>query len=216
MSRKVAFLVDGFNMYYSLREVERLSKQKVKWLDLRKLLADNLQPVREALGERVELSTVYYFSAYATHLTTRDPDVVNRHQTYVAALRHTGVNVILSKFKQKEITCPKCHHAWKRHEEKETDVALGVKLMDALARNEGDVVVLITGDTDLIPAIRLTRALFPHRQLGVGFPFMRHNAELESVADFSFKISQKALQRTQFPPTLVLGDGTTLTKPVGW
>lgn len=216
MPKKVAFLVDGFNMYYSLRQVEKLSMQKVRWLDLRKLLADNLQPVRDALGGRVELSTVHYFSAYAYHLTPHDPDVVNRHQAYVAALQSTGVNVVLSKFKQKEISCPNCRHTWKRHEEKETDVALGVKLMDTLARNEGDTVVLITGDTDLVPAIRLTKALFPHRKPGVGFPFMRHNAELESVADFSFKISQKALQRAQFPAQVTLGDGTLIAKPAGW
>lgn len=216
MAKRVAFLVDGFNMYYSLRQVEQLSKQKVKWLDLRKLLSDHLQQVRDALGERVDLSAVHYFSAYAYHQTPYDPEVVNRHATYVAALRSTGVNVVLSKFKAKDISCPSCHHRWKRHEEKETDVALGVKLMDSFARNEGDSVVLVTGDTDLIPAIRMTQALFPRCKVGVAFPFMRHNAELEGVADYSFKITQKALQRAQFPQKITLPGGTEIVKPASW
>lgn len=216
MAKRVAFLVDGFNVYYSLRQVEQISKHRVRWLDLRKLLSDQLQPVRNALGERAEVSAIHYFSAYAYHQTPHDPDVVNRHATYVAALRGTGVDVILSKFKAKDVVCPRCGHRWKRHEEKETDVALGVKLMDSFARDEGDAVVLVTGDTDLIPAIRATRALFPHRKIGVAFPFLRHNAELAAAADFSFKITQKALQRAQFPPTLTFPDGTTLTKPASW
>lgn len=216
MAKRAAFIVDGFNMYYSLRQVEQLSGQKVRWLDLRKLLSDHLQQVRGALGERVDLSAVHYFSAYAYHRTPHDPDVVHRHMAYVAALRSTGVNVVLSKFKAKDISCPNCHRRWKRHEEKETDVALGVKLMDSFARNEGDSVVLVTGDTDLIPAIRMTKALFPHRQIGVAFPFLRHNTELEGVADYSFKITQKALQRAQFPHKLSLPDGTQIIKPASW
>jgi uncharacterized LabA/DUF88 family protein len=216
MAKNVAFVVDGFNMYYSLRRVEELTRNRVKWLDLRTLLSKYLQPVRDALGERVEISRVYYFSALATHLTSHDRDVVNRHLSYISALESTGVQVVLSRFKQKDISCPKCHHQWKRHEEKETDVALGVKIIEVLARNEGDAVVVITGDTDLIPAIRTAQGLFPHRKIGVGFPFMRHSADLERIADFAFKIGQKELQRSQFAPELKLPDGSVIRKPATW
>ncbi|HEY7770729.1 NYN domain-containing protein [Longimicrobium sp.] len=216
MAKRVAFLVDGFNVYYSLRDVEKLSKAKVKWLDLRKLLSDHLQPIREALGERVEVSVVHYFFAYAYHQTPYDAEVVNRHATYVEALETTGIRVVLSKFKAKDVACSKCGHQWKRHEEKQTDVALGVKLMDSFARDERDAVVLVSGDTDLIPAIQMTRALFPQRKIGVAFPFLRHNTELEAAADFSFKITQKALQRAQFPLTIPLANGVILEKPGSW
>lgn len=216
MPKTVCFLVDGFNMYYSLRQVEALTGHKVKWLDLHKLLRGYLPVVREVVGERVEISCVHYFSALATHLTPRDPGVINRHCTYVSALESTGVTVTLSKFKEKSATCPKCQHEWKRHEEKETDVAIGVRLVDVLARNQGDTVVLVTGDTDLIPAIRTAKALFPQRRIGVGFPFMRHNAELEREADYFFRIGQKALQSAQFPPQVRLPSGTIIHKPAPW
>jgi NYN domain len=216
MPKKVCFLVDGFNMYYSLRQVEDLSKQRVKWLDLHRLLGGYLQAVRQAVGERVELSGIHYFSALATHMTTRDPGVVNRHCTYVSALESTGVRVTLSRFKEKSASCPKCHHAWKRHEEKETDVAIGVRLIEVLVRGEGDTVVLVTGDTDLIPAIRTAKGLFPKAKIGVAFPFMRHNTDLEKAADYSFKIDQKALQKAQFPDELTLANGTVIHRPSGW
>lgn len=71
--KRVAFLIDGFNLYHSLRELERLTKSPVKWLDLTRLCSAYLHAVRSALGERVELAAVTYFSALATHLfrTTR-------------------------------------------------------------------------------------------------------------------------------------------------
>jgi uncharacterized LabA/DUF88 family protein len=216
MAKSVCFLVDGFNVYHSLREVEALTGNRVRWLDLRKLLSAHLQPVRNAVGERVDVSKICYFSALAHHLTTTDRDVVNRHCAYISALESTGVEVVLSKFKAKDVKCPTCGRTYKRHEEKETDVAIAAKLLDVLARNQCDIVVLVTGDTDQIPAIRTAKGLFPHRKIGVGFPFMRHTRELTEVADFTFTIGQKEMQRSQFPGEVTLADGTTVNKPSTW
>lgn len=216
MPKSACFLVDGFNLYHSLRQIEGLTGNKVKWLDLNKLLSSYLQNVRAALGERVDISSVYYFTALATHFAAVDRGIVNRHCTYISALESTGVRVVLSHFKAKDVKCPACKHGWKRHEEKETDVAIAVKLIDALARNEGDAVVLISGDTDLLPAIRTAKGLFPQRKIGVGFPFNRRTTELEKTADFWFNIEQKHVQRSQFSAEVKLADGTTIHKPAPW
>lgn len=90
--KRVSFLIDGFNLYHSLREIERLTKAPVKWLDVSKLCAGYLHAVRSAVGERVEIASITYFSALATHRIPSNPDVVARHQTYVAALESTGVD----------------------------------------------------------------------------------------------------------------------------
>ncbi|HEX2078902.1 MAG TPA: NYN domain-containing protein [Longimicrobium sp.] len=156
-----------------------------------------------------------YFSAFATHLLPNNPDVVKRHQNYVAALGSTGVEAVLSRFKEKSVTCPVCGNRFKRHEEKETDVALGLRLIELFARGACETTVLMTGDTDLVPAIRTAKRLYPARAVGVGFPFMRHNAELRTVADFAFNISQRDLQRAQLPQQIVW-EGQVLTRPVSW
>ncbi len=216
MAKSVCFLVDGFNVYHSLREVEKLTGNRVRWLDLQKLLGGSLQAVRSAVGERVEVSKICYFSALAHHLTGTNRDAVNRHLTYISALESTGVEVVLSSFKAKGVECPACGRTFKRHEEKETDVGIAMKLIDVLARSECDAVILITGDTDQIPAIRTAKSLFPQRKIGVGFPFMRHNRELTLVADFTFSIGQKEMQRAQFPARVTLPGGTTIIKPSTW
>jgi uncharacterized LabA/DUF88 family protein len=217
MHKRISFLVDGFNVYHSLRQVEQISGQRVKWLDLHRLLTGYLSVVRGKLGgERTELSRIYYFSALATHLTGSDPGVVNRHTAYISALESTGVSITLSKFKVKDLTCPACRHRYKRHEEKETDVAIGLKLVETFVRDEADAAVIVSGDSDLMPAVRTARTLFPQRKIGVAFPFYRHTTELEQAADFSWNITQRDIQRAQFPLDVKLPDGTIVQKPASW
>lgn len=139
-----------------------------------------------------------------------------RYDTYMSALRSTGIEPILAQFKRKEITCHRCRRPFERYEEKETDVALGLKLIEILSLNECDTAVIISGDTDLIPALRTAQRLFPTVQVGVGFPVFRHNNELEKAAGYSFKINQKDVQKAQLPNTISLPDGNLLTKPPTW
>jgi uncharacterized LabA/DUF88 family protein len=216
MELRVSFVVDGLNLYHSLCEVERMSKAKVRWLDLRKLCTSYLHAVRGAMGERVELGRIDYFSALPTHLTTHDPASLARQTAYVTVLRELDVNVTLSRFKQKEVTCPACGNRFKRNEEKETDVAIAMRLMEIAARGEREVAVLVSGDTDMVPAIRAAKRLSPSLVIGIAFPFLRHNAELRAVADFTFSIGQRDVQRAQFPAVVSLPDGTAIPKPSGW
>ncbi|HEX8244503.1 MAG TPA: NYN domain-containing protein [Longimicrobium sp.] len=215
-TKKVSFIVDGFNLYYSLREMEGLSKKPCKWLDLRRLCESFLQPIGTALGVRSELARVHYFSAYATHATVRDKGVVDRHRTYVSALESTGVLVTMSQFKYKDSRCPLCHGSFKRAEEKETDVAIAVKLLELFAESEAPVAVLMTGDTDLRPAIRTARKLFRQNHIGIITPFLRHTTEMQECGDFHFKVSQKLVQAAQFPPVIKLPDGSEIKKPPSW
>ncbi|HEX6938568.1 MAG TPA: NYN domain-containing protein [Longimicrobiales bacterium] len=216
MPKKVSFLVDGFNMYHSLKQLHGISKASVKWLDLVTLCKGYLQSVRAEIGERVDLAQVHYFSARPDFLAIRKPDTVFRYDTHIAAFRRSGVVVHLAQFKSKDTTCPQCKHRFRRPEEKETDVAMAMKMVEVLVRKECDTVVLVTGDTDLIPAIRTVNSLLPLAKIGVGFPFLRHNNSLREAANYSFKINQKDILRAQFPPEIVLPDGTKLTKPQSW
>jgi uncharacterized LabA/DUF88 family protein len=153
MAIRAFYLVDGFNLYHSLKEVGRITQASVKWLDLRAVCQGSLHAVRKALGDRIELADVHWFSARPDHLIHGKPAAVTRYDIYADALRHSGVQVHLSQFKRKDIRCKECKKTFYRHEEKETDVALAVKIVNAVVREECEIVVLVTGDTDLIPAI---------------------------------------------------------------
>ena len=97
MSR-VTYLVDGFNLYHSLRDVERQYGRSAKWLDLKSLCESYLHDIRRIVGELTSLGSIHYFSAPPTHLS--NPDKLKRHQLYMRCLRRTGVQVQLQRFKE--------------------------------------------------------------------------------------------------------------------
>ena len=71
------------------------------------------------------------------------------------------MDVYLGRFKSKEVYCSKCKSFHIRYEEKETDVAIAVMLTRLCLLNEVDTVVLITGDTDVAPAVRMVKSCCP-------------------------------------------------------
>ena len=214
--RRVSFLVDGLNLYFSLVEMQGLTKKPSKWLDLREMCEGFLAAIAERLGTRVELAQIHYFAAYVTAGTAHDRVVLERQRTYVAAIESTGVSVTMSPFKKRDLRCHHCKTVFKREEEKETDVAMAVKLLEILLTGEASIAVMITGDTDFRPAISTARRLFPESSIGIITPFLRHTTEMQEVGDFHFKVSQRLVHASQFPNPLRLPDGRVLAKPQGW
>jgi NYN domain len=213
---RTCFIVDGFNLYHSVKDASRwlgLSGRRTKWLDLRGFCEFELRTV---LGRGYDLSAIYYFSALAVHLEARKPDVTARHRTYIRCLEHSGVVVEMSRFKRKDLKCPKCGAAFDRFEEKETDVALSAKLLELLAQRTCECIVLVTGDTDLAPAVRTAQRLYPAAEILFGFPFGRKNAELKKLVSRSFSIRPQIYLRHQFPDPVKLPDGTAIRKPESW
>lgn len=217
MPKRVSFLVDGFNVYHSLKDLQKLTGKPLKWLDLRALCESYTQQVRSYIGDRVEIADIHYFSAIAEHLQFTHPGHIARHKDYIAALESTGVKVHLSRFKFKQWRCPVCGKDHKRAEEKETDVAIAVQLLETFARSQCQVAVIVSGDTDFLPAVRAVKGLFGDAmQVGIAFPFGRRNNEPQTTADFYFQVQQKHIEKAQFPSTVRCSDGTMIQKPRGW
>jgi uncharacterized LabA/DUF88 family protein len=162
------------------------------------------------------LSGVRYFSALASHLVPTNPDVVRRHQVYLRALAASDVTVQMGHFKQKDRTCVTCGGRLRIHEEKETDVAIAVTLLELAITRACETIVLMSGDTDLAPAIRGAKRLASTVRLCSIFPYGRHNRELEQLVDVSFKMSDAAYAAHQLPDPFVLPNGKTVRKPATW
>jgi uncharacterized LabA/DUF88 family protein len=208
---RVVFLIDGFNLYHSTLDI-RYHHQGllVKWLNIYGLCDSLLHNV----GNKATLEKIYYFSAYAYHLN--DPSIIQRHSDYIECLKSTGIEPILSRFKSKTIICPFCKREFVKHEEKETDVAIASKLLEVLEKKECENVVLVTGDTDIIPAIETANSLFPNNLIICAFPFGRKNKELLGIAPGSFKIRLKSYINNQFDDPVVLADGHEIYRPASW
>lgn len=220
---RVRFLIDGFNVYHGLKTAawDRSlqlggpgSHVGTKWFDVRRYCRDFVSTV---LPSGAQLERVLYFSALATHLQASEPDVVARHQTYLDCLRDQGVEIILGRFKEiTNRTCSTCGAAIVRHEEKETDVAIAAQLMAAFAEDLCDTVVLVTGDTDMTPVVKAARVTFPSKRIGFLFPYGRSHAELQKLADYSARTTQRMCFSLQMPNPYIKRDGSEVTKPSSW
>ena len=211
---RVAYVVDGFNLYHSLCDIQRDNDdQSAKWLDIRGLCETYLPIMRTASGTWSELEAMYYFSAPPTH---RSEAKQQRHKLYMRCLRQTGVIVQLQRFKLTTEQCYDCGRKWVRGEEKETDVAMVARLFEICIRDLADTVVLMTGDTDFAPAIQTCQRLFPEEHLLFAFPYKRGHDQLSQLAPDSFRISARACISHQFPDPLVFDDGRRQRKPASW
>jgi uncharacterized LabA/DUF88 family protein len=210
---RTTFLIDGFNLYHSLNDAcWRYKQRNVKWLDIHKLCRMYLP----SLTPRATLEEIYYFSAFAFHRQDKDPGIIARHELFIECLKATGVKVEMGRFKAKDVYCNGCKTLVKHYEEKETDVAISVKLLELFVLDQCDSIVLVTGDTDIMPAIRTAFNLFPEKRVYCAFPFRRKNTELANIATDSFTIGIDRYQACQFPNPFVTPDGRSLQKPGSW
>lgn len=105
---------------------------------------------------------------------------------------------------------------FQRAEEKETDVAIATKMFELLHTGTADAIVLVSGDTDLLPAIRTARRLFPTVRVAVCFPFRRQNVDLKQAVSHSFKVRKEQYARHQLPDSVALPGGRIINKPALW
>lgn len=211
-SDRTTFLIDGFNFYHSVIEASKdLSGVSTKWLDIRRLCESYLY----LLGKENRAEEFYYFSALAYHKASKDPDTVGRHLRFIDCLKDTGFQVELARFKEKQVWCAGCRQFQTRHEEKETDVALAIKFVELFIQDKCDTAILMTGDTDIAPAVRFIKQYYPMKRVGFLFPYKRMNQELKNLG-FGYKISKEQYVKYQFPSLVRLLDGSTRAEPATW
>ena len=208
---RVTFLIDGFNVYHSILTLKKNTGYLAKWLDLRALCNSYIH----LFGKNATLSEVYYFSALPLHLTHSNPGRIARHTNYIKCLEHTGVKVQLGRFKEKDVFCSSCNGMMLKHEEKETDVAIGVKPFELFLKNSCDTIVIISGDTDLVPAIKTLTDVYAKHKIIFAFPFARKNSELSRLAPGSFAIGKKQYINNLFPNPVKTASGD-IHKPLHW
>jgi len=205
------FFVDGFNLYHALDC--NPAYRKYKWLDLYKLAQQfSRQPYED-------IQHVKYFTAYATW---RKKESVSRHRAYVQALRSVGVEIILGRFQEKLRTCTApsgCGLTFPVHEEKLTDVNIAVSIVEACATSQCDILYLVSGDNDLVPALETAKRLCAGIEITVVLPINAKAKMLTKICHESHyttaKINEQYLSVSQFPDT-VFFQGKTYNRPANW
>ena len=208
LKNRTIVYVDGFNLFYGA-----LRGTSEAWLDLERLF--------RLLLPHDDLRRVRFFTALLM-----GPERVAQ-RTHLRALETTPlVEVTLGRFKTRRVRCrvAGCSMSGPRRfawpEEKRTDVTIGISMLDDAYRNECDRLILVSGDSDLVPAISLIRGRFPEKEIVVYVP-SRHPdrgaaVELRGVAHRARLLPLQVLKHAQFSDVVIDSRGRRIRKPADW
>jgi hypothetical protein len=105
---------------------------------------------------------------------------------------------------------------WKRHEEKETDVNIAIYIIRDAIQNNADKFILITNDTDIVPAIKMAREENSKIQFKLITPptFSTHDSLLNAIRPGTFsKLTEGHLKNSLLPEVIKKSNGKIITRP---
>ncbi|HEX9695721.1 MAG TPA: NYN domain-containing protein [Actinomycetota bacterium] len=202
--------VDGFNLYYRC-----IKGTSFKWLDLDKMCS--------LLLPRHTIQRIRYFTAIV-QARPGDPQQPQRQLTYIRALQTVpNLSVHYGSFLTNPVRLPVAHPRTGqprtvevlRTEEKGSDVNLATYLLVDGFKNDYDVAIVVSNDSDLKEPIEAVRREL-RKQAGVLVPDRgQKNMKSALPADFYRRIRPGVLGASQFPAMLQDPVGT-ITKPATW
>ena len=132
--QRCIILIDGSNFYFKLKD-----------LKLHNLLSLNLTSFTKKIAKNCEIvKSIYYVGKIRTDGTKKTQQLFNSQRQLLAHLRKHKVQYSLGYLLKS---------AGKFHE-KGVDVNIAVDILVATYENLADRIILVSSDTDLLPAIR--------------------------------------------------------------
>lgn len=162
---KTRIYIDGFNFYYNC-----VRYTPYKWLDIPKF-------IRSTLGEEYEIDKVLYFTANVKSFTPTDK-ARERQNAYFRALKtmypdlmefHYGHFLTHSK-NMKKYDNPEESVKVIKTSEKGSDVNLAVHYLNDAWKNNFNCGIIVSNDSDLAAALKLTEENFPDKKRGLIIP----------------------------------------------
>ena len=204
--QRVAAYIDGFNLYFGLRQSKL---RRYYWLDLPALITTLLKSDQQ-------LVATHYFTA---RIKTNGHNAADakRQSDYIDALAtRPGLTTQFGHYLQKTRQCKQCGAMWPDYEEKMTDVNIAVQLLADAFEDRFDTAIIVSGDSDLTTPIQQVRQRFPNKRLIVAFPPNRHSEQLKKVAHGHLTVGEDKLKRSQLPDPVITASGYPLQRPAYW
>ena len=154
--------VDGFNFYYGLLH----ERPDLKWL--------NLQRLAELLRPDDEILQVRFFTALLNTNKERSEKRDRQKRIWRALATQPRIAFTYGKFGLREreclvYSCPNRQSYWAL-EEKQTDVNISLAMVRDVTALKPEVMVLMSGDIDQLPALEEVSRLKPAIKLVVYIP----------------------------------------------
>ena len=172
---RVCVFIDGSNFFHGCRQ--NLGRTDV-----------NLGAFAELLvGPARNLVRAYYYNC---QLPPEEDEVKRQaQQRFFTAIQRTPYfELRLGRLAKREVTCEACNDRRQRYQEKGVDMRIGVDMLAGASKNLYEVAILVTGDGDLVEAVKAVKDLGKHVELAT-FPIGRSD-ELANCADVVTTLDQ--------------------------
>ncbi|MGH9836686.1 MAG: NYN domain-containing protein [Blastocatellia bacterium] len=206
---RVNIYIDGFNLFYG-----SVKGTPYKWLDCDKMC--------RLLLPNHQINIIKYFTA-EVRARPHDPQQLIRQQAYLRALRTIpNLEIILGHFLTSEVTMPIAGSPVNapqyirvvKTEEKGSDVNIATHLLMDGVKNDYEMAVLVTNDSDLLEPIKVVRNEL-NLPVGLLNPHKRPSRALLPHVTFIKQIRKGVLAASQFPSTMTDKQGA-FHKPASW
>ena len=115
---------------------------------------------------------------------------------------------------------PSSERRFRVPEEKRTDVNIAIQMVSDAYRDECDRFILVSGDSDLVPPIRLISEKFSGKRVIVYVPTRADSrgaaVELRTAAHSNRNFPLNMMRKMQFPAKVPDGSGGYIIKPPTW
>jgi len=174
--KKVIFYYDGFNFYRGLKDAKW---KDCYWLDLYKFSKNLISKY-----DNYEIINVNYFTAKPNDYNKR-----LRQNIFLDTNKKLYADVLdlhYGKYKPEIVYCTneKCKKKIEVPKEKQTDVNIAVNIMHDAYKNNCDVTILVSGDNDLLPALKCIKKFKPEQKILVFYPPKRNKSNLHDYATY--------------------------------
>lgn len=133
-NRKCIVLIDGSNFFYKLKDLKPHNLLKFDFLGFAKMLSNKEQIINAS----------YYVGAIRTDGTKKTQQMHDNQQKLLAYITNNGFNYVLGYLLKSD-------GEW---HEKGVDVNIAVDILVAAYENICERIILVSSDTDLLPAIK--------------------------------------------------------------
>ena len=214
VKKRVIFYVDGFNFYFGLKEMSKHQAdwRKFYWIDLVKFF-------ERFLKEDEELVVVNYFTARPknTGKRIRQDMLMNCNK----AINGDKLKLHYGKYQDKSMKCRAtdgCGKEYMHWEEKQTDVSLAIKIVEDCHNKLCDKIILVSGDSDFLPPLKLVKNYHSEINLTVFFPPCKYT---KSIVDLGIETLGLDRNKSRWNHALLddiiqLENGKIYRKPTEW
>ena len=205
MQRVISY-IDGFNLFFGLRE---RGWRRYYWLDMAAMSRALLKP-NQTLGG------CHYFTARISADASSSQSIARQGVWLDALAARPDIVCHFGQYQFKTMQCHHCGSSWAKPEEKMTDVNIATQLVADAYEDRYDTALLVSGDSDLAPPIRLIRSRFPNKRVVVVFPPRRHAVQLRSAAHSALHLGADKLRNSLLPDRIEGKNGYVLHRPDAW